>query len=128
MKKTCCLIFIMLMTSCSANQIILQSQFVPSDASLLFKLQENVTVKAANARPSILNAGTHWMQVGFIDQGNVYKAKDQIVIVNSFNVHEGYIVVNDSVVVGYYLPVENTFIESKPTQINIQKLELSNEY
>jgi len=128
LKKTCCLIFIMLMTSCSANQIILQSQFVPSDASLLFKLQENVTVKAANARPSILNAGTHWMQVGFIDQGNVYKAKDQIVIVNSFNVHEGYIVVNDSVVVGYYLPVENTFIESKPTQINIQKLELSNEY
>ena len=118
----------MLMTSCSANQIILQSQFVPLDASLLFKLQENVTVKAANARPSILNAGTHWMQVGFIDQGNVYKAKDQIVIVNSFNVHEGYIVVNDSVVVGYYLPVENTFIESKPTQINIQKLELSNEY
>ena len=118
----------MLITSCSANQIILQSQFVPSDASLLFKLQENVTIKATNARPSILNAGTHWMQVGFIDQGNVYKAKDQIVIVNSFNVHEGYIVVNDSVVVGYYLPVENTFIESKPTQINIQKLELSNEH
>jgi hypothetical protein len=86
-------------------------------------LKESVTIKAYNATPSVLNAGTTWFEVGYINQGDVYRTKDQVVIVNSFDVHEAYIVVKDSTVVGYYLPIENTFIESEPMSINLSKME-----
>lgn len=120
-------ISLVLLAACSANQVKLHSQISPSNSLLIFELKNDVTIKASNAKASKLNAGTKWSEIGTIEQGSVYRTKDQVVIVNSFNVHEGYIVVKDSQVVGYYLPVEGTFIESKSVPINFIKMGNINE-
>jgi len=109
--------------SCAAKQVMLQSQLTMNldGANIVFELKEDITIKASNAKPTTLKSGTHWINVGMIEQGTVYKTKDQVVIVNSFNVHEGYIVVTQDNVVGYYLPVEKTFVETKPVIIKLSK-------
>ena len=111
-----------LIISCSARQIVLQSQLeATNDQDTIYILNEELSIQASNAKPTILLSGTTWTQVGSIDQGTVYRTKDQVVIVNSFNVHEGYIVINEENVTGYYLPIEKTFIEVKPVPIKLSK-------
>lgn len=127
MKIILHLMFVILLTACSANQISLQTQLLPSISSSLFELKDSITIKATNAKSSTIRSGTKWLEVGSIDQGTVYRTKDQVVIVNSFDVHEGYIVVKESTVVGYYLPVEKTFVKSKPVLIKLKKMEQKNE-
>ncbi len=129
-KIVCISLLVGFLFSCSANQIQLQSQIVSSiaeDTDTVFVLKEEVIVKASNVKATTLKAGTRWSKVGSIDKGAVYCTKDQVVIVNSFNVHEGYIVVDQDKVVGYYLPIENTFIQSKPTSINFSIMETQHE-
>ncbi len=90
--------------SCAAQQVQLKSSLIPSkDTSPKYVLEENVTIKAPNAAATTLKAGTSWLIVGELDEGIVYRTKDQVVIVNSFNVHEGFIVIKNDNVVGYYL-------------------------
>ncbi len=127
MKAVKYLILIVLLTACSANQVKLQNHLIVSNDLTLFELKEGITIEAANARPTVLKANTKWAKVGLIDQGEVFRTKDQVVIVNSFDVHEGYIVIKKSQVVGYYLPVEKTFVETKPVRINLSILEIKNE-
>ncbi len=127
MKKIIHISFLLLITACSANQVRLQTELIPSSNSSLFELEEAISVKASNASATKLKAGTTWQEIGRIEHGVVFKTKDQVVIVNSFNVHEGYIVVNNAEVVGYYLPIEKTFIKSKPVSINLVKMEQNNE-
>ncbi len=113
-----------LLISCSAKQLPLQSQIeIAKEQKAFFQLNDEVEIKATNAKPTILKPGTRWMLVGSINQGEVYRTKDQVVIVNSFNVHEGYIVVEHNSVVGYYLPVEKTFVESIHTPIKFSNME-----
>jgi len=113
---------ILLIVSCSAKQVQLESELqVSNDLNSIYLLEEEVTIKASNAKPTILNSGTRWKQVGLIEQGVVYRTKDQVVIVNSFNVHEGYIVVNEKSIVGHYLPIEKTFVEVIAVPIKLSK-------
>ena len=95
---------------------------VRSDDSSVFVLDEAVSIKASNAKASALKAGTTWKQVGTIEQGVVYRTKDQVVIVNSFDVHEAYIVVRDARVVGYYLPVERAYIAVEPVLARLRQI------
>lgn len=127
MKIFGCLLIVLLLVACSVNQVKLHNQLSPLNNLNVFELKEGITIKANNASASILNAGTKWREIGTINQGSVYRTKDQVVIVNSFNVYEGYIVVKDSKVVGYYLPIEQTFVETKPISINLVEVEKNNE-
>ena len=86
-----------------------------------YRLEEAVTIKATHAQPLELRAGTTWRQIGTIEQGNVFDTKDQVVIVNSFDVHEAAIVTKDSYVQGFYLKVAKTFVEAQPVPITLKK-------
>lgn len=57
----------------------------------------------------VLRQGTRWELVGAIAQGDVYRSRDQTLTVEGYNVHEAYVVVQDDLLVGFYLPVEKTF-------------------
>jgi len=54
--------------------------------------------------------------VGRIEQGEVYKTKDQVVTVEASNMYEAQLVLSGSLVVGFYLPVERTFTAADPPQ------------
>lgn len=112
----------LLLTACSTSQIKLQSDLVPDNGGgAEFVLKDSVTIEALHAKPIILKSATRWYKVGSIDKGVVYNTHDQVVIINSFNAYEGYIVVNQGKVVGCYLPTEKTFAATKPVTINLTK-------
>ena len=56
-----------------------------------------------------LRQGTKWDYVGYITEGDIYKTKDQILTIEGSNIYEAYIVVSENKLVGFYLPVEQTF-------------------
>ena len=97
---------VVLLSACSTPQVRLSTVLSPvASPGPVYVLQSNATVRASHAKDTILKEGTRWQQVGTIEQGAVYHTADQVVIVNSFNVHEGDIVISNNEVVGYYLKV-----------------------
>jgi len=121
--KAASILMVFLLSACSTTQVRLASELQPSSNTAIYELKYSVKIQAANANASTLKQGTTWAEVGAIEQGTVYRTKDQVVIVNSFDVHEGYIVIKDAQVVGYYLPVEKTFVETEPKAISLNKKE-----
>ncbi len=96
-------------------------------SEIQYFLENDVKVNPANAASFNLKTGTKWKLVGSIERGEVYKTKDQAVIVNGFNVFEAYVVVSDEKLVGLYLPTEKTFVKSKPEEFILKIKETSDE-
>jgi hypothetical protein len=56
-----------------------------------------------------LRKGTRWVAVGHLEQGDVYRSRDQSLTVECSNVYEAYPVIAADRLVGFYLPVEKAF-------------------
>lgn len=107
-----------MLVACSAQQVEVSQALVRQTADDgVYMLEQAVIIEAKNTKDLTLRSGTRWSRIGEIEQGVVYDTKDQVVIVNSFDVHEASIVVRDSTIVGYYLEVEETFVETDPVTI-----------
>ena len=74
-----------------------------------FVLTEDIKVSVGSGYTRTLKKGTRWNCVGKISQGVVYKTKDQVLTIEASNVYEANIVVSDQKLVGYFLPVEDSF-------------------
>jgi hypothetical protein len=86
-----------------------------------FVLEENLAVPLESWSTTHLNAGTIWSYVGMIEQGRVYKSKDQTVTVWGSNLYEAYPIIKDEMLYGFYLPVEKTFSAiSKPIAVKLR--------
>jgi len=110
------------LSSCAVQQAPTKSPIsLVANPVARYVLEAPVNVKARNSATTRLKSGTTWSLVGTIEQGEVFQTKDQVVIVNSFNVHEAFIVIHENKVIGYYLPVEKTFVKSKPVNITLVK-------
>ena len=88
-----------------------------------YQLEESVEIRARHAAVLELRTGTHWQRIGKIEYGEVFDTSDQVVIVNSFDVHEAAIVVKDASVVGYFLKVAQTFVAAEPVPIILKRVE-----
>ena len=75
-----------------------------------FILVKEVKATFGTGFPTFLKAGTVWRCVGAIEAGAVYFTDDQIVKVEASNIYEARIVISDRRLVGFYLPVEKTFV------------------
>jgi hypothetical protein len=80
-----------------------------AEARSSFVLEKEETIDLGTGYTRVLKAGTRWNYVGKIENGDVFKTKDQILTVEASNIHEAYIVVSSEKIVGFYLPVEKTF-------------------
>ena len=84
----------------------------------MWRLTEKVDIRLESGSTTHLNPDTTWDYVGTIEQGEVYKTKDQIVTIKGANMFEAYIVLSEDCIVGFYLPVEKGFTRiSKPVEI-----------
>jgi len=120
MNRCPLVIVVAFVSACSTPTVNLSSPMSVTDsADAVFRLEENVTIKAKHAAPLTLRAGTSWRQIGTIEQGRVFDTEDQVVIVNSFDVHEAAIVTKDHYLVGYYLKVSETFVEAQAVPITL---------
>lgn len=79
-----------------------------------FRLIEPVKVSIGTGFATRLNGNTTWHEIGRIKAGIVYNTADQVVAVEASNIYEARIVVADHVLVGFYLPVEQTFVAVSP--------------
>ncbi len=80
-----------------------------TDTGKSFRLMREVAADISTGRSTTLRANTRWELVGTIPQGEVYRTRDQVVTVRGDGIHEGYIVIRDKSLVGFYLPVERAF-------------------
>lgn len=120
--KLFAIVLVALVSSCAIQQTPLNSQLTKTtQESIFYTLSDAILVKVPNAKSIQLKADAKWKKVGYIEQGDVFSSTDQAVVIEGFNVYEGYIVVHESALVGFYLPFEKSFIEINPTSIQFNK-------
>jgi hypothetical protein len=99
----------------------LESSTVPINS---FELEEQVTISLGTGYDRILKAKTKWDYVGKISYGDVFRTKDQVLTIEASNIYEAYIVISSGELVGFYLPVENTFSPlSSPTVLKQRQID-----
>lgn len=110
----CILLYVSLIYGCAFDIAHVRYQPVQlvSQQSLnkFFVLKDNVPITSASCYERTLRKDTKWQMTGSISEGSVYKPLDQVLSLECSNVHEAYLVVLDSHLVGFYLPVEKGFV------------------
>jgi hypothetical protein len=86
--------------------------FVSDEAQARFIIiAQDLKVEPGNAYPKVLKAGSKWKYVGHTPRGSVYKVVDDVFSLQAKFAHEAYLVVSpNSDLVGFYLPVEESFV------------------
>ena len=100
----------------------------PANDGHAFLLLKAVKVHLDTGYTSILRANTSWRQIGSLNSDEVYSTQDQVVTVwavptfKGGRSYEAYIVVSGGSLVGFYLPVQKTFISiSPPIQMQLRQ-------
>ena len=119
LKLSVAVLLLIWITGCSTRQIDVAAPLAPVANGPEFVLADSLTVKVPKAWAVVLDQGTIWRVVGELEEGMVLKSADQVVAVNSFDVHEGYIVVQRDRLVGFYLPVTDGFVKVEPTPVRL---------
>jgi hypothetical protein len=101
-------LFALLLESCAPVVVQEPTQLTPA-VGKGFRLTQAAEVALATGYSTTLRADTTWQLVGTVPQGEVYRTRDQVVTLEGAHIHEGYIVVDQGPLVGFYLPVERTF-------------------
>lgn len=85
-----------------------------------FHLDKAVSLSLGTGYSRNLREGTRWNYVGTIPQGDVYKTTDQVLTVEASNIHEAYVVIDASKLMGFYLPTEKSYSPlSDPVELSI---------
>lgn len=104
-----------LVASCAPLVLQEPTQLTPG-VGKSFRLTRTAEVALSTGYSTTLRANTRWELVGTVTQGEVYRTKDQVVTLEGAHIHEGYIVVNQGALAGFYLPVERTFSPVTPAK------------
>lgn len=92
-----------------------------ADNAASITLAQDVQVDLSSGYHRVLREGTTWQPVGSIAQGEVYRPLNTVFSVEGTNVHEAYLVLSQRTLVGYYLPVEGTFVPQKvPIDVSVR--------
>lgn len=66
-----------------------------------------------------LKAGSQWVHIGTVRQGDVYKPYKDVFTLEGAHIHEACLVVAEGQLVGFYLPVERGFsLLAKKVRLN----------
>jgi hypothetical protein len=119
-------IFLLTLSGCAFDVIHVKqepAQLVSVEPSKVsWVLVKTAIIELGTGYKRKLKAGTTWDYAGSIKQGEVYKTDDQILTIEGSNIFEAYIVVSESDLVGFYLPVEGTFSPiSSPVKLEIKR-------
>ena len=113
--RVVCAVIALLVAACAPPVTQLPTQLAPSTGKS-FRLMREAEADISTGRSTTLRANTRWELVGTVSMGEVYRTRDQAVTVRGDGVHEGYIVVREKTLVGFYLPVERAFCPVAQTQ------------
>ncbi len=74
-----------------------------------FELKDEVNIYLGTGYSRKLTKGTKWHYVNTISHGDIFKTTDQILTIEGSNIFEAFIVISEKQLVGFYLPVEETY-------------------
>lgn len=104
------------LTGCAANLPRSPTSFTPTHGArpetLVIANDANITPSTGYTRT--IKAGSTWVKVGAIPQGDVYKIRDDVFLLEGAHMHEAYSVVTAGHLVGFYLPFEQAFVVISP--------------
>lgn len=113
------IVVLLLLSACAFDVIILQktpAQLVAlPESGERWTLWMDMQATLPAGRVSGLRSLTVWQRVGTLDQGEVFRTKDQIVTVEASNIYQADIVVSGGKLVGFYLPVDHMFTRCTTT-------------
>jgi hypothetical protein len=85
-------------------------------------LRQDQSIGVGTIFPTKLRSGTRWQLAGHTPQGDVYRTGDQIVTVEASNIFEALVVMQGDRLVGFYLPVEHSFVAAtNPMALPIER-------
>jgi len=113
--RVVCIVIALFVAACAPPVTQLPTQLTPGTGKS-FRLMREAEADISTGRSTTLRANTRWELVGTVSMGEVYRTRDQAVTVRGDGVHEGYIVVREKTLVGFYLPVERAFCPVAQTQ------------
>ncbi|HSD61079.1 MAG TPA: hypothetical protein VLC55_09520 [Burkholderiales bacterium] len=89
----------------------------PTNPAEVITIPSNIVVEVGTSYPRTIKGGSRWIPVGVLREGRVYKSADSVFTLEGAHVHEAYLVIDEDILVGFYLPVEKAFapMESKPS-------------
>ena len=89
-----------------------------------FELKDEVEVNLGTGYSRRLKKGTKWHYVSCIPYGDIFKTNDQILTVEGSNIFEAFIVVSGDNLVGFFLPVQQTYTPlSEPEPLVLVRIE-----
>ena len=108
-----------LLSACAVKQVpVQQSLELDRSGQAVFTLNASAVAKASNASKIQLRSGTRWTQAGSIARGDVFKSRDQTIALVAFNTHEAWLVLDGTQLIGFYLPVERSFVAAEPLTLS----------
>jgi hypothetical protein len=73
------------------------------------EVTERVTLNLATGYQRSILTGSRWERIGAVAQGDVYRPVGTVFTIEGANMHEAFLVVQDSKIAGFYLPGEGAF-------------------
>jgi len=114
------------LTGCASEVVRYPTELI--DAKLpqrqLYVASQSASIRLDSRYQRTIGAGTEFVEVGVIKQGTVLKPRNSVLTVEGAHIHEAYPVIQNSRIVGFYLPVEKAFSPlSQPAAFHLQQKE-----
>jgi hypothetical protein len=111
------LTLVLVLAACAAPIQAVDAQLAPLPAGQSgrqIQLQREAVVQLSTGRRRPLAMGSRWDAVGKLPQGVVYRPTEGSFLLVGRDVHEAYLVIQDSVLQGFYLPGESRYSPLSP--------------
>lgn len=103
------------LVGCAANLPRTATAFTPSATTTdRITIHRDIEVAPPTGYRRTLKAGSTWAKVGATPQGTVYKVENDVFSLVGAHQHEAHAVVANGFLVGFYLPVEQAFVDISP--------------
>lgn len=104
-----------LLIGCAANLPRTPTPFIPSaDNAERITIRHDIEATPPTGYRRTLKAGSTWAKVGTTPQGTVYKIENDVFSLVGAHQHEAHAVIANGSLVGFYLPVEQAFVDISP--------------
>jgi hypothetical protein len=112
----------LLITACASEIRSVPAEISPVESGYTFVLTKDILITLETNYTRKLSRNTRLLQIGSIPCGEIYKPLDTIFTIEGANIHEAYLVISGSKLVGFYLPGQNAFSSlSKQIHIPLQQ-------
>jgi hypothetical protein len=109
-------ILLLLLNGCAFDVVSLQqvpTQFETDGSPQTLTLSADTAVPLEEGHARSLKKGTTWQKIGRVTQGDVFRTRDQVVTVVASNEFEAQLVISNGQIVGFYLPVQHSFVAAR---------------